>query len=99
SATICLGSTCVRSMRHAPSMKLIWAPRRTAPAGRRATSALLVMVRPAIHIDRLASDKVTVRGGQKHHRPRQVRGLFNPLDNLLVYDPGAEAGHGLLVRN
>src|SRR4029453_2993969 len=57
----------------------------------------LVMGRPAIHIDCLAGNKVAVLRGQKNHRPRQVRGLFNALDDLLVYDPGAEAGHRLRV--
>ena len=40
---------------------------------------VLVMGRSAIHIDRLAGDKVTVLRGQKNHRPRQVRGLFTRL--------------------
>src|SRR2546427_11338955 len=99
SVTIRLGSTCLRSISHASSMKLIWVSRQTGPARCRASSALLVMGRPAIHIDRLAGDKVTVLRGQKHHRPRQVRGLFTPLDDLLAYDPGPEAGHRLRGRN
>ena len=54
---------------------------------------------PAIHIDRLAADKVTVLRGEKHHRAGQVRRLFGPLDDLLVDDPGAQAGDGFRVRN